>query len=1313
MSSQNKHISIFLSGTHSEQINNLILRRFTCKDFLALTGLLANWLYLNMLQILKRIILFIYLLLKRWSKRKILLENLAPKYKKQKLDIAELPAVLDELKQLPKEFSDNTSLSGFDSHGLCISVKSRKVPKGLRCIQLDLDIPGFGYFYHKELVPDFYGLGRTCLICLDPMRRWQVQFQGLLRNVNAGGKKVNGSILLYWHALSDPYDSLLSPSCWSLAGTLSCLSWRTIVTIPIFANGIFYNQWGELRGRIRIEGHEEIKVKLKSVREREIKHKDTHMFNDVIQQHFILKESGLSISQQATNFASESIYFGRVTFPIADSTPSALHHVRGSIADEPIKLLKFPQQIKTCSNTYDVHEKLTRHCFGDPMIGFAFNELVVNSKPGYGIEINKTNQNIITNDENWSISTPSIHGISTKVISSSEHEIVSLDNASLMSRSLVGGKAYYLGLVKSSDRFKVPKGLVLTTKVFENHVMVSSSWVEASRGIKSCLADCRLELLQQQCEQAVNNVKEILISEKLQADIKSQLCLVFGDDWYEKSFAVRSSSIGEDSVQTSAAGQLDTSLCIQGLDNIISAVIDCWASTVAYQAVEYRRQNGQELLESLGVIIQEMVNSEVSGVVFTMDPVENDASNLIITANYGLGESVVSGDVDADTIAVDRHDEDKLLINKLQKGKKETKTITEGGEVKTMVTSEMERNAFCMGYEQILLLSKQAIELENAFGTYLDIEWAIKEGSLYILQVRPITSIDLTTDDDLIHEFDNPLANDNVLISPCNIQEMMPGAVPTLTADLFVRAADTACKYFSCSRIGLPHPAHATGAVPFYSGFAFINLTHFDTRPITCFGDGAKADFEQSMVGQEVAEHSLQTVKDFIGRPITMWQRIMSNIRIFFTLKRHDSDLFDRLRRQSETFEIGGGANNSKSLYGCIDDSLIFYFEMCRAYLFKASESVVPAGMAIMCLKKGAKNISTKTMADMALILADCGGVVSAEFPLAIRDLSESIAKSNIKEQFLATPTEDCDTLLRNSANNEIKAAYVHFMEMYGYRGIREADLMEKSWSQDPRNLIESVKQVINNGTFKRQEKQTKTAADIVNSLEANLTWLQKLVLKWILVKSAKDGVASRETGKSVLIKTTDIFKVAYWRLAELMVSESRLPEQELLFFLTHREIGDLIDSRSATLIRLAKRRKRIFPDRKNYTFPKFSFGYPESLQEDKKELEILPSFTLHGMPVCRGKAEGRACVIKTLDDVSKLKAGDVMICKYTDVGWSPYFPMISGLVTEIGGLVSHGAVVARECGIPSIVNTANATDMICTGDHVVVDGTAGTVSKV
>ena len=1010
---------------------------------------------------------------------------------------------------------------------------------------------------------------------------------------------------------------------------------------------------------------------------------------------------------------SERVYFGHVTFPIADSHQTSLRQTNVDHGAGTSKLLAFPQQIATCSNLYQVDENLSRYCFSGPKAGLAFKDLVINDKPGFGIEICATNQS----KEDWlkhENNVNALYNFSTKTLSTSEQEIMSLDSSTCMARSLTGGKGYHLALVKSLEHFKVPKGFILTTKAFTNHIRVNSALKEVSSKIKVCLADLRLDKLKYECEHTVKSVKETNISNKLREPIEHHLQEVFGKNWKETKFAMRSSNVSEESIQTSAAGNLDTFLCIQGLDNIVSAIQHCWASSFSYQAVEYRRQNGQELLESMGVIVQEMVVSKVSGVIFTVDPVEEDPSKLIINANYGLGVSVVSGDVDADTIIVDRRDENDLQILKLQKGKKETKATDDGVlGIKTVATSESEREVICVDDKQIMLLSKQAIDLECAFGTHLDIEWAIEGETLNILQVRPITSLELVTDDDRLHEFDSPLVNDEELITPSNAQEMMPGAVSTLTGDLFIRAVDRGINYADCSRIGLKHPAHALSSTFDYSGLFFLNMTHLSTRSITGFGDSAKDDMELHIVGQPVEEHSLQTVKDFIGRKISIWQRIITNIRVFITLKRSDSKLFEDLKDRLDSFEIGSHAHTARALYECIDENLMFYFEMWRAYIFKASESSASAALAMLFLKKGTKEISVEALADMALILSDCREVVSAQVPIAIQDLAERIEASNMKDQFLNMSTEECDSFLRNSSNDVIKAAYSGFMEKNGHRGIREADFIEKSWSQEPKNLIESVKQIIRQGAFKKNIKPTMSIADIINGLRTNLSRLQKLLLKRFVVKGAMEGVASRERGKSVMIKVTDIFRGAYWRLAELMVRESRLPEQDLLFFLTHREMAELLESRSARLIRLAKRRKRIFPDRNKIVFQKVNIGYTQPVQEVKKELQILHSFTLHGMPVCRGKAEGRACIIKTLQDVDQLKEGDVMICKFTDVGWSPYFPLISGLVTEMGGLLSHGAVVARECGIPCIVNTENATDMIKTGDHVILDGAAGTVSKM
>ena len=177
-------------------------------------------------------------------------------------------------------------------------------------------------------------------------------------------------------------------------------------------------------------------------------------------------------------------------------------------------------------------------------------------------------------------------------------------------------------------------------------------------------------------------------------------------------------------------------------------------------------------------------------------------------------------------------------------------------------------------------------------------------------------------------------------------------------------------------------------------------MTRVSTRSVIGFSDNAKDDTEIHIVGQAVEDHPLQTVKDCIGREIFMWQRITTNIRAFVTLNRSDSKLCKHLNKKLDSFEIGKNAYTPKALYECIDENLIFYFEMWRVYVFKATESLASAALAMIFLKKGAKEISVEALADMTLILSDYGEVVSAQVPIAIQDLAKRIAASNMKDQF-------------------------------------------------------------------------------------------------------------------------------------------------------------------------------------------------------------------------------------------------------------------------------------------------------------------------
>ena len=1281
-----------------------------------------------MFGLLKQVVLCIYFWLVRLSKRERLLKTLIPRYKKREIDIPELPAVFDEIRLLPESWQDDISFVGFNNEGLCIIVAAHRQSRGCITIHLGLDIPGYGKYKYKEIgkntserdkktQPCIEGR-RIHIYCLDPMKRWKVVFRGPLNDMNVNGKQIHATVLLYWQCLFDPYDHHLSPSCWKLAGSFCNISLQDIRALSIFDRGACYEQWGELRGRINIETQDEQYVRLKSVRERNFSLRNSNA-NDVrtcFRQHFLLKESGLSFSQRIMRFCNKTwVYSGYIAYPIKDMFPTTIRNLKKVCRNDEAAIFSFPQHIMACNICYIICEKLSRHCYEDQNSNVNYKTLTINKRVAFGVNFSSTEKRL-DNNENQHEREYLVDVQPDVSLKGCDPEVVSLDDRVCKAEYLVGGKACKLSAVISLGKFNVPKGFCITTKAYSRHIKEGKALKEAIKGIEECVKKLKVSDLKKKCDDAAKVFKQTSLNEDLQVLIREHLEDVFGkDDWKSLKFAIRSSGISEDSIETSAAGEMDTYLGIQGLENIISAVQRCWASSCSYQCVEYRRQNGQELIENMGVIVQEMVNAHISGIVFTVDPVTGSESNLVINASTGLGESIASGEINPDTIIVNRENEGNLQIVTVQTSNTEKRPAADDGiETQRKIITVSDISKACIQKEDIFRICETAVQLEKSFRTSQDIEWAIYKGKLHILQARPITGLDLDAYEDLLHEFDSPIVGERELITTSNVQEMMPGAVSTLTGDLFISAVDRACNYAFDSRLGIKQPIHALTFCLTMTGLGFLNITSGATNSIYGIGgDESKCDFEIYFCGQSVEKHDINVIKEFFGREYSLWQRTMKLFREYILLKNRDSKLFDNLKAKSETFVIAENVETAAVLYERINDNLFFYYEMWRAYIFKATESIMWSGIIMAMLKGNTKEMSVKSLADLALILSECTNVISAQVPKAIKNLARRIAESGFKEEFLSIPAEECASFLQNCSDDKLQSDYSVFMEQHGHRGIREAEFSEKSWAQDPCDLMETIQLIVRQGVIYETERESKTIDEIVNGLQTELTRLQKFILRRYLVQAAMDGVGSREIGKSYIIKVTDIFKRAYWRLADMMVSESRLPEQMLLFFLTHREIGELLQHRSAKLVRLARRRKRVLPEMNQIKYPEINFGLPKPIKEQNLNKEISSFLSLQGMPVCRGKAEGRACVVKVFQDANQLVEGNILICKCTDVGWSPYFPLISGLVTELGGLLSHGAVIARECGIPCIISIPGATDLIKTGDSVVLDGTAGTIKKI
>ncbi|MEW8547442.1 MAG: PEP/pyruvate-binding domain-containing protein, partial [Candidatus Thiodiazotropha sp.] len=691
-------------------------------------------------------------------------------------------------------------------------------------------------------------------------------------------------------------------------------------------------------------------------------------------------------------------------------------------------------------------------------------------------------------------------------------------------------------------------------------------------------------------------------------------------------------------------------------------------------------------------------------------------SKMIINAASGLGESVVSGKVTPDSIIIKRKDSDIIDIETINCAEKSKHIVpqSETEDVKTLESStSTNEDSMLLTTEDVYRICQEGIQIERKLNKAQDIEWAMSQQTLYILQARPITKFGMDEDEEIIHEFDSPLVSDNVMLTTANIGEMMPGAVSTLTSDLFVAASDRCIALACCKRLDMRPPVHVTTTAYTFSGIPMINLTYLGASAINFFGgEKNKSDIEIFVVGETVKEHTLEIIRNYYGRQMSVYQIIRKFLVQQLILDKADSKLFDHYEKLADTLTIGEGTKTAKELYDCIDEKLTDYFDMWHAYLYKSGLSGTWSSIIMAMLKGESRDLSTDNLADLASILSECKNVYSAEVPQAIKRLAKLIATSDIKDQFMEMPATECNLLLKNAENKYISAEFGRFLERHGHRGIREAEFLEKSWNQDPTDLMQTLKMIIKHGTFEDNTNAHKTVDEIVKSLKTPLSRFKKFILKSFLVEKAMNGVCSREFGKSVSIKFSDIFKQAYWRLAHMMVHESRVPEPKLLFFLTHSEMGKLLERRSANLIRLAKRRMRVYPKMNETKYPKLNVGLPKPVRKDAQK-PIPPSFVLQGMPVCRGRAQGRACVIKSLEDAHQIEEGDILVCKYTDVGWSPYFPLISGLVTELGGLLSHGAVVARECGIPCIVNTPDATDLVKTGDIVLLDATAGRFGKL
>lgn len=734
--------------------------------------------------------------------------------------------------------------------------------------------------------------------------------------------------------------------------------------------------------------------------------------------------------------------------------------------------------------------------------------------------------------------------------------------------------------------------------------------------------------------------------------------------------AVRSSAIGEDSSGASFAGQYETILDVEGIDALKKAIDQCLASVQNARASAYRDQKTNLGSVPMAIVVQEMVNARCAGVLFTADPVSNQRNHIVIDAVLGTGEKLVSGEVTPDHYVFDRSS-NKIIIKELSG----QKSILNPDNFKQLI--------------------KDASKAEQIAGEPLDMEWAIdRDGDVCWLQARPVTT--LASD---LNELDSVLIAPDHIFTKCNVSEALPGALCPLTHSISGRALDLGMqRIFMNMGIMDKEDERAIVFGSFY-GHLFINMSTMAWTPKKVLGISADA-LGLAICGRLIPELDKQVEKASIKERIP---RIIKHFRSLFGAEKNR----DHLREMVKTLELPQ-QNTVLEQWQMINQRIDYVNQAFYDHYIASMGAGTMAPLLLGIIAKG-KPPTDEHHAIVAAILAGAEGVESADIARGAANIQQLLQKQPfVKERFIDVSLSEALTYLRSTDSGAAGKAFAEYIKRHGHRSISEMDLRMKEWASDPLPLIQSLqvplKAALESGSdlSKTQKRPTVVLEYASNSriLEG-----QNFIVKK-LVGIAHNAVRGREASKSLLLKVLQKYKIAYRQLGQMMVADELLKDNDQLYFFTHKELGEYIRSQKAEMLKQADLRRKALALQQTLVFADVFTGIPKPIKPDLSK--IPKDKFVKGKTVSRGYVIGRAKIARTVGEAAKLKTGDILIAPITDVGWTPYFSLIAGLATDIGSAVSHGAVVAREYGLPAIVKTDIGTQTFKDGDIVVLDANEG-----
>ncbi len=852
--------------------------------------------------------------------------------------------------------------------------------------------------------------------------------------------------------------------------------------------------------------------------------------------------------------------------------------------------------------------------------------------------------------------------------------------------TVVGGKGANLGELSKIEGIHVPDGFCISTEAFKRIIGETSSINE--------LLD-RLSLLKVEDRDKIGElsgeIRRVIEGIAIPQDINEEITRLLSRLDEKNAYAVRSSATAEDLPTASFAGQQDTYLNIIGLEAVLKHISKCWASLFTERAVIYRLQNGFDHRKvHLSVVVQKMVFPQAAGILFTADPVTSNRKVLSIDASFGLGEALVSGLVNADIY--------KVRNGKVIEKKIFTKTLAiyalkDGGTKEQEIEPERQ-NRQALTDEQILQLERMGRKIEEHFGRPQDIEWCLVDYTFYIVQSRPITTL-----------YPIPEVNDeeNHVYVSVGHQQMMTDPMKPLGLSFF----------------------QLTAARPMYKagGRLFVDITHDLASPV-------RREIIVDVLGKSepLIKDALMTIierGDFI-KSLPNDQKELSPGKSnkgmspadFQTQIEYDPTIVSDLIKSSQT-SIDELKHNIQTKSGSelIDFILEDTQKLKKSLSAPQSFGVIMTAMnASSWINEKMKEwLSEKNVADT--LSQSVPNNITSEMGLELLDVADVIRPYPEVIEYLQHVKDDnfLDELVKLDGGQKTQDAICAYLNKYGMRCAGEIDITKTRWSEKPTTLVpmilSNIKNLEPNASNRKFEQGLQEALKKEQELLHRLKQLpdgeQKAKETKRMIGHYRNFIGYREYPKYGIVNRYFVYKQALLKEAEQLVQANVVHEKEDIYYLSFEELHEVVRTNKLDY-QIIRKRKDEYKLYEKLTPPRVITSDGEIIAGEYKR-ENLPETAIVGLAVSSGVIEGRARVILNMEDAD-LEDGNILVTSFTDPSWTPLFVSIKGLVTEVGGLMTHGAVIAREYGLPAVVGVENATKRIKDGQRIRVNGTEGYV---